>query len=186
MMRAHLREAAVVLTVLADEDCLDGGFHVVVHAARAGALEEGKAALVRVQHHLLRLARIRSNEHHPAVAQPQMRDFHRHRRAVQHDDLVTTSRTGRPRRVRTTVARRRRSSGSSARAASSANSAAPRRSHPRSPGRAEPRIAGSASDVLAATWPCFQPASDQDRNRCERTAWCQACRWFSFRRCGIQ
>jgi hypothetical protein len=88
-MCAHLQKAAVVLTILADEDRLHRGLHVVVDAARAGALEERERALVRVEHHLLRLARIRAHEHHPAVAQPRVRDLHGHRHAVQQDDLVT-------------------------------------------------------------------------------------------------
>ena len=88
MVRAHLQEAAIVLAVLADEDRLHRRLHVVVDAARAGALEEGERPLVRVEHHLLRLARIGAHEHHPAVAEPDMRDLHGRRHAVQHDDLV--------------------------------------------------------------------------------------------------
>src|SRR5207248_2375147 len=57
-------------------------------AARAGALEEGEGAAVRVEHHLLGLARISPHEQHPAVAQPDMRDLHGHRRAVDQHDLV--------------------------------------------------------------------------------------------------
>jgi hypothetical protein len=43
---------------------------------------------VRVEHHLLGLARISPHEQHPAVAQPDMRDLHGHRRAVDQHDLV--------------------------------------------------------------------------------------------------
>src|SRR5271168_2815432 len=39
VMAAHLHEAAVVETTLADEDRLHGSLHVVVDAAHAGALE---------------------------------------------------------------------------------------------------------------------------------------------------
>ena len=88
VMRAHLEEAAIVLPVLADEDRLHRRLHVVVDAARAGALEERERPLVRVEHHLLRLARIGAHEHHPAVAETDVRDLHRRRHAVQHDDLV--------------------------------------------------------------------------------------------------
>ena len=88
MMRAHLQEAAIVLPVLADEDRLHRRLHVVVDAARAGALEQREGALVGVEHHLLRLARIGANEHHAAVAQAHVRDLHGHRHAAQHDDLV--------------------------------------------------------------------------------------------------
>src|SRR5438477_1012034 len=87
-MPTHPQEATVVLTVLADEDGLDRRLHVVVDAARAGALEEGEGAAVRVEHHLLGLARISPHEQHPAVAQPDMRDLHGHRRAVDQHDLM--------------------------------------------------------------------------------------------------
>jgi hypothetical protein len=43
---------------------------------------------MRVEQHLLRLARIGANKRYAAVTKPHMRDFHRHGRAVQHDDLV--------------------------------------------------------------------------------------------------
>jgi hypothetical protein len=87
-MTAHLQEAAIVLPLLADEDHLHRRLHVVVDAARAGASEEREGAIVRVEHHLLGLAWIGPHEQHPAVAQPHMRDFHRHRRAAEHHDLV--------------------------------------------------------------------------------------------------
>ena len=58
------------------------------HLARAGALEKRERPLVSVEHHLLRLARIGAHEHHPAVAEADVRDLHRRRHAVQHDDLV--------------------------------------------------------------------------------------------------
>ena len=79
---AHPQEAAVELTVLADEHGVDRGLHVVVDAARAGALEEGEGTVVRVEHHLLGLARIGPHEQHPAVAQPDMRHLDGDRRAV--------------------------------------------------------------------------------------------------------
>ena len=82
VMRAHLEEAAIVLAVLADEDRLHRRLHVVVDAACAGALEERERALVGVEHHLLRLARVGAHEHHPAVAEPNVRDLHRRRHAA--------------------------------------------------------------------------------------------------------
>src|SRR5438477_11736539 len=87
-MPTHPQEAAVVLAVLADEHGLDRRLHVVVDAARAGALEEGESAAVRVEHHLLGLARISPHEQHPAVAQPDMCELHGHRRAVDQHDLM--------------------------------------------------------------------------------------------------
>ena len=87
-MAAHLQEAAIVETLLADEDRLHRRLHVVVDAAPAGALEQGECPVVGVEHHLLRLARIGPHEQHPAVAEPDMGDLHDHRHAVQQDDLV--------------------------------------------------------------------------------------------------
>src|SRR4051794_7351667 len=43
---------------------------------------------MRIEHHLLRLARIGPDEHHAAVAKPDMGDLHGHRRAVEQHDLV--------------------------------------------------------------------------------------------------
>jgi hypothetical protein len=69
IVAAHLQEATVVSAILAEEDRLNRRFHVVADAAGASALEEGKRTIVCVEHHLLRLARIRPSEHHPAVAE---------------------------------------------------------------------------------------------------------------------
>jgi hypothetical protein len=85
---AHLGEAAVVGALLADEDRLDRCLHVVVDAARAGALEEGECPVMRVEHHLLALARIGPHEQHAAVAEPDMRDLHGDGHAVDQHDLV--------------------------------------------------------------------------------------------------
>ena len=88
MMRAHLEEAAIVLAILADEDRLHRRLHVVVDAAPTGAFEESERPLVGVEHHLLRLARIGAHEHHPAVAEADMRDLHGRRHPVHQDNLV--------------------------------------------------------------------------------------------------
>ena len=88
MVRAHLEKAAIVLTILADEDRFHSRLHVVVDAATAGAPEECERPLVGVKHHLLRLARIGAHEHHAAMAKADMRDLHDRRHAVQHDDFV--------------------------------------------------------------------------------------------------
>ena len=76
------------MPLLADEDRLHRRLHVVVDAARAGALEEGESPIMGVEHHLLRLARIGPRKHHPTVAEPDMRDLHRRRHAVDQHDLV--------------------------------------------------------------------------------------------------
>jgi len=75
IMAAHLQEAAIVESLLAGEDRLRRRLHVVIDPARAGATEKGEAAIMRVKDHLLALARIGSDEHHPAVAEPDMAIF---------------------------------------------------------------------------------------------------------------
>ena len=60
----------------------------VVDAPRAGAAEEGEGAVVRVEHHLLALARVGAHEHHPAVAEPDMGHLHGRGHPVDDDDLV--------------------------------------------------------------------------------------------------
>ena len=87
-MAAHLHEAAIVETALADEDRLHCRLHVVVDAAHAGALEQSERPVVGVEHHLLCLARIAPHEQHPAVAEPDMGGLHHHRYAIQQNHLV--------------------------------------------------------------------------------------------------
>src|SRR5580658_6703875 len=88
VVAAHLEKAAVVGALAADEDRLHRRLHVVVDAARAGPFEKGKRPVVRVEHHLLRLARIPPDEWRPAVAQPNMCHLHCYRRAVDQHDLL--------------------------------------------------------------------------------------------------
>ena len=94
-MAAHLHEAAIVATILADEDRLHRGLHVVVDAAAAGALEQSERPVVGVEHHLLRLAWIGASEQHPAVTEPDMSDLHDHRHAMQQDNLMAPVELGR-------------------------------------------------------------------------------------------
>ena len=58
VMIGHDQKAAVEHPLLADEHGGDRGLHVIVDAAQGNAAEEGKAARMGVEHHLLRLARI--------------------------------------------------------------------------------------------------------------------------------
>jgi hypothetical protein len=88
VVAAHLHEAAIVETTLADEDRLHGGLHVVVDAAHAGAFEQGERPVVGVEHHLLCLARVAPHEQHPAVTEPDMRGLHDHRNAIEQNDLM--------------------------------------------------------------------------------------------------
>jgi len=85
---AHLQEAPIVDALLADADRVHCRLHVVVDSAPASALEEGEGPVVRVEHHLQRLAGIEAHEQHPAVTQPHIRGLHRDSGAIQHDDLV--------------------------------------------------------------------------------------------------
>jgi hypothetical protein len=51
-------------------------------------LNRAECPVVGVEHHLLRLARISSHEQHAAMAEPDVRHLHGHRRAAQQNDLV--------------------------------------------------------------------------------------------------
>src|SRR5215469_16311999 len=77
-MAAHPQKTTIELAILAKEDRLDCRLHIVVDAARAGALEEGESAIMRIEHHLLGLTRIGPHERHPTVAQPDMRNLDSH------------------------------------------------------------------------------------------------------------
>ena len=165
VVAAHLQEAAIVGPLAADEDRVHRGLHVVVDAARAGALEEGERPVVRVEHHLLRLARIGPHEQHPAVAQPHVRHLHRHRRAVdQHDlvapvELVGLARREAQRHIR--VRRRRRP------LALPAPRIAPHRVVAALVAQAaqRPRTPGSASAARGSASPRSPPAADRARSR---------------------
>ena len=87
-MAAHLEKAPVEPSLPANEHGFDRGLHVVVNAAPTGAAEKGKTAVMSIKHHLLALARIGSHEQHPAVAEPDMGDLDRHRRAVDQHHIV--------------------------------------------------------------------------------------------------
>jgi hypothetical protein len=88
IVAAHLQETAIVETPFTDEDRLYSGLHVVVDAAAAGALEQRERPIVGIEHHLLRLSRIRPGKQHPAVAKPNVSDLHDHGGAAQQDHLV--------------------------------------------------------------------------------------------------
>ena len=87
-MTAHLLEATIVSAIASDEDRVHRRLHVVVDASRAGATEERERLVVRVENHLLGLARISAHEQHPTEAEPDMRDLHRRGHAVDQDDLM--------------------------------------------------------------------------------------------------
>ena len=87
-MAAHLLEPAVVGPFLAHEDRVHRRLHVVVDPACTGALVEGERLVVRVEHHLLALARIGPHERHPTVAEPHVGDLDRHGDAVDQHHLV--------------------------------------------------------------------------------------------------
>jgi len=84
----HDQEATVEHALLADEHCRHRRLHVVVDAAQGHAAEEGEAARMRIEHHLLRLARIGPDVDRARRAQPHVRDLHPHRQARDLDVLV--------------------------------------------------------------------------------------------------
>ena len=160
VVAAHLQEAAIVVPLLADEDRLHRRLHVVVDAARAGALEEGEGPVVGVEHHLLGLARIGPHEQHPAVAEPDVGDLHGHRHAVhQHDLVAPVELVGLARRkAQRHIGRRRRLP----RAPCPAPGVAPHRvvAAVVASARAAPRRSGSASAARAPASP-RSPASSR-------------------------
>lgn len=88
VMSAHPLEAPLVAPLAADEDRVHRRLHVVVDAALAGPAQERERAVMRVEHHLLALARVRPHKKHPAVAKPQVRDLHHGGDAVDQHHLV--------------------------------------------------------------------------------------------------
>ena len=88
IMAAHLQKTAVEHPLAADEHRVHRSAHIVVDAALAGAAEKPERLVMGVKHHLLRLARIRPHEQHPAMAQPYLRHLDLGRGTAQHHDLV--------------------------------------------------------------------------------------------------
>ena len=88
VMRAHRQKAAVEAALLADEHRVDRRRHVVVDAAPAHAAKQAEGVVVRVEHHLLGLARIGPHQEHPAVAEPDVGDLDRRRHPAEHHHLV--------------------------------------------------------------------------------------------------
>ena len=76
MVRTHLLEAPVVVPLLAHEHRAHRRLHVVVDAPTADPAEEAEGALVRLEDHLLALAREDLDQLHPAVAEPHVRRLH--------------------------------------------------------------------------------------------------------------
>ncbi len=77
----HDQEPAVEDALLADEHRRHRSLHIIVDPAQRHPAEEGKAAGMRVEHHLLRLARIDPHIYRARRAQPHMRYLHAHRLA---------------------------------------------------------------------------------------------------------
>src|SRR6056297_2325323 len=87
-MPAHLLEPAIVGAILANEDRVDRGLHVVIDPTRTGTAEEGECLVVGVKHHLLSLPRVSPHEDHPAVAEADMGHLDRGRHPVDDRDLM--------------------------------------------------------------------------------------------------
>ena len=87
-MPAHLLEPAIVGPIFADKDRVHRRLHVVVNAPGAGAAEEGKRSVVRIEHHLLRLAGIGPNIRHPTVAKANMGALHGRGHTIDQNDFT--------------------------------------------------------------------------------------------------
>ena len=158
VMAAHLQEAAIVETVLADEDRIHRGLHVVVDAASAGPLEQREGPVVSIEHHLLRLARIDAHEQHAAVAKPDMGDLPRSPSRRSAERLPGSNRTGRLPPAQSSVEHRPQPSPAHAAWPSAWRSGAAHRSRRHSRARAAPRRSGSASTAREQAWPHCLPA----------------------------
>jgi hypothetical protein len=88
-MIAHHQEAPVVAPLLAREDRIHRGLHVVVDSPARHAAKESERAGVRVEYHLLALARIGDQEECTAMAQPHVRELDDLINATELDVLVT-------------------------------------------------------------------------------------------------
>jgi len=88
IVAAHLGKAPIELPILAQKHRIDRRLHVVVDAARAGALEECEGPVMGVKHHLLALAGIGSHKQHPTVAEPDMGHLHGDRQTLDQHDLM--------------------------------------------------------------------------------------------------
>ena len=76
---AHHQEAPVVAPLLAREDRIHRGLQVVIDSPARHAAKELERPGMRIEHHLLALARIGDQEKCAAVAQPHVREL---------DDLI--------------------------------------------------------------------------------------------------
>jgi hypothetical protein len=88
VMRAHRQKAPVEAPLLADEHRIDRRGHVVVDAAPAHPAKQAEGVVVRVEHHLLALARIGPHQEHPAVAEPDVRHLDRGGHPAEHHNLM--------------------------------------------------------------------------------------------------
>ena len=88
MVGAQLQEAPVVGALLAHEHHAHRRLHVVVDAPTADPAEEVEGALMRLEDHLLALARENLNQLHAAVAEPHVRRLHLGRHTRQARVLV--------------------------------------------------------------------------------------------------
>ena len=77
VVSAHLLEPAIIRAVAADEDRVHRRLHVVVDPTRTGAAEEGKGLVMGIEHHFLRLSRVRPadlrnrlHNQHPTLCPP--------------------------------------------------------------------------------------------------------------------
>ena len=87
VVRAHHGEARVDGAALALQDLVDGRAHVVVDAAPCHAAKGGEAARVRIEQHLVALARVRHEPERTARAQLHVRELQPPVDATDHEPL---------------------------------------------------------------------------------------------------
>ena len=88
VMIAHHQEAPIVAALLAGEDRIHRGLQVVIDSPARHTAKEGERAGMRVEHHLLALARIGHPEKCAAVTEPHVRELDDLIDAAQLDVLV--------------------------------------------------------------------------------------------------
>ena len=71
------QEAAIKTSLFADEDGINHSLQIIVDHPFRHAAKERKGLIMRIQHHLMRLARVGSYKHWSAITQAEVRHFHR-------------------------------------------------------------------------------------------------------------
>ncbi len=87
-MTAHLLEPTVILPLFPDKNRANSRFHIIVYAARTSTTEKHKSFVMCIEYHFLAFAHVSPRKHHPAVAEPDMRNLHGRRHTAQNNNLM--------------------------------------------------------------------------------------------------